>query len=100
VSQTIIKTRVIPKKITENIVSRQRLLKKFEENAAKNMILVLGPAGYGKTTSVLDFLAESGRKYAWLYISHDIDSAASFLSYFIHSLKVLNPGSNKYFCTE
>jgi len=92
VSQTIIKTRVIPKKITENIVSRQRLLKKFEENAAKNMILVLGPAGYGKTTSVLDFLAESGRKYAWLYISHDIDSAASFLSYFIHSLKVLKPG--------
>lgn len=91
-SQTIIKTRVIPKKITENIVSRQRLLKKFEENAAKNMILVLGPAGYGKTTSVLDFLAESGRKYAWLYISQDIDSAASFLSYFIHSLKVLKPG--------
>lgn len=91
-SQTIIKTRVIPKKITENIVSRQRLLMKFEENAAKNMILVLGPAGYGKTTSVLDFLAESGRKYAWLYISNDIDSAASFLSYLIHALKVLNPG--------
>ncbi len=88
-SQTIVKTRVIPKKITENIVSRGRLLKKFEENASKNIILVMGPAGYGKTTSVLDFLNETNRKYAWLYISPDIDSIASFMSYLVHSIKVL-----------
>ncbi|MEO8514483.1 MAG: hypothetical protein ABI543_13060, partial [Ignavibacteria bacterium] len=95
-SQTIVKTRVIPKKITENIVSRSRLLKKFEENASKNIILVMGPAGYGKTTSVLDFLGGSGREYAWLYISPDIDSIASFMSYLVHSLRVLKPefGSN------
>src|SRR6188768_2003849 len=88
-SQTIIKTRVIPKKITENIVSRGRLLKKFEENASKNIILVMGPAGYGKTTSVLDYLNYSGKKYAWLYLNEDIDNPASFLSYLVHSIRVL-----------
>ncbi len=89
-SQIIVKTRIIPKKITENIVSRQRLYKKFEENASKNIILVIGPAGYGKTTSVLDYLNSSGKKYAWLYLSPDIDNPSVLLSYLIHSLRELN----------
>lgn len=88
-SQIIVKTRIIPKKITENIVSRQRLFKKFEENASKNIILVMGPAGYGKTTSVLDYLNSSGQQYAWLYLSPDIDSASAFISYLVHSFKEL-----------
>ncbi len=89
-SQIIVKTRIIPKKITENIVSRQRLYRKFEENASKNIILVMGPAGYGKTTSVLDYLNSSGKLYAWLYLSPDIDNPAALLSYLIHSLKELS----------
>lgn len=88
-SQIIVKTRIIPKKITENIVSRQRLYRKFEENASKNIILVMGPAGYGKTTSVLDYLNSSGRPYAWLYLSTDIDNPSALLSYLVHSLKEL-----------
>ncbi|HWA05040.1 MAG TPA: AAA family ATPase, partial [Ignavibacteria bacterium] len=88
-SQIIVKTRIIPKKITENIVSRQRLYNKFEENASKNIILVMGPAGYGKTTSVLDYLNSSGRPYAWLYLSTDIDNPSALLSYLVHSLKEL-----------
>jgi ATP/maltotriose-dependent transcriptional regulator MalT/two-component SAPR family response regulator len=88
-SQIIVKTRIIPKKITENIVSRRRLYKKFEENASKNIILVIGPAGYGKTTCVLDYLNSSGRRYAWLYLSPDIDNPSALLSYLVHSLKEL-----------
>lgn len=90
-SQIIVKTRIIPRKITDNIVSRKRLFKKFDENRQKSLIFVLGPAGYGKTTSVLDYLNSSGTEFAWLHINSDIENAGVFLSYFIHSLKVLKP---------
>lgn len=90
-SQTIVKTRIIPRKITDNIVSRSRLFKKFEENSNKSIILVLGPAGYGKTTAVIDYLNNSAKQYAWLYLNNDIDNPGLFLIYFINSLKVLNP---------
>jgi len=88
-AETIIKTRITPKKLTENIISRERLLKKIGDSSEKNLILVLSPAGYGKTTLVLDYLKSTGKPYAWLYVSTDVDSFKSYISYVIHSLKHL-----------
>ena len=87
-AEVVVKTRITPKKLTENIVSRQRLLKKITENASKNVILITGPAGYGKTTLVLDYL--QAKPYAWLYASADIDNFHSFINYIVHSLKNIN----------
>lgn len=88
-AETIIKTRITPKKLTENIISRERLLKKIGDSSEKNLILVLSPAGYGKTTLVLDYLKSTGKPYAWLYVSTDVDSFKNYISYVIHSLKHL-----------
>ncbi|MCC7158449.1 MAG: AAA family ATPase, partial [Ignavibacteria bacterium] len=87
--ETIIKTRITPKKLTDKIVSRERLLNKFRDNSGKNMIFVMGPAGYGKTTSVLDYLNTDQKPYAWFYISPDIESFHSYVNYFVHSLRVI-----------
>ncbi len=87
-AEVVVKTRITPKKLTENIVSRQRLLNKITENASKNLILITGPAGYGKTTLVLDYL--NAKQYAWLYASADIDNFHSFINYIVHSLKNIN----------
>ncbi len=87
--ETIIKTRITPKKLTDKIVSRERLLSKFRDNSGKNMIFVTGPAGYGKTTSVLDYLNSEKKPYAWFHVSSDIESFYGFINYFIHALRVL-----------
>ena len=90
-AEVVIKTHITPKKLTENIVSRQRLQKKFSDNASKNIILVTAPAGYGKTTAVLEYFAFSGKPYAWFHMPEDISGFSGFINYIIHSLKFLNP---------
>ena len=88
--EIIIQTRITPKKPPENIISRKKLLAKMEENASKNMILVMGPGGYGKTTLVQDFINSAKLKYAWFHAADDIDTFYTFINYFAGSLNTLN----------
>lgn len=85
----VIKTRITPRKLIERIISRERLLKLLESNLYKNIILLTAPAGYGKTTLLLDFLDKMNIRFAWLYIAPDIENFYEFTNYFIHSLKSL-----------
>src|SRR5689334_9274982 len=88
--EVIIQTRITPKKPPENIISREKLLSRMQENASKNMILVMGPGGYGKTTLVQDFLSSSGFKFGWFHAAEDIDTFYTFINYFIGSLNTLD----------
>ena len=91
----IIITRVIPPKIQDNIVKRQDLNNLLSQNKDKQLITVCSPAGYGKTTLILDFLSEGKIKYGWLHIQNDINNLYTFFSYLIHSLKRENPEFGK-----
>ena len=89
-AELIIKTRIMPKKLIDTIISRERLINLIDENIGKNMILVTSPAGFGKTTLVIDFMKKTGKKYAWLYLAPDINNFPAFAAYLVHSLKELN----------
>jgi len=89
-AEIIVKTRITPRKLSERIVSRDRLLKLMEDNLSKNMILITAPAGYGKTTLVLDFLSRLNKLFAWFYIAPDVGSFYSFINYLVHSLRSIN----------
>src|SRR5262245_22989523 len=88
-ADVIIQTRITPKKLLEKIVPRQILLKKIQENSLKNIILITGPAGYGKTTLALDFLNNKQTRFAWLYAGSDVNNLYSFINYIVHSIKHL-----------
>jgi LuxR family transcriptional regulator, maltose regulon positive regulatory protein len=88
-AEIVVKTRITPKKLSEKIVSRERLLKTLEEGISKNVILITAPAGYGKTTLVIDFLTKLNKIFAWLYIAPDINTLYSFIIYLIHSIRSL-----------
>jgi len=89
-AELIIKTRIMPKKLIDSIISRERLINLIDENIDKSIILVTSPAGFGKTTLVLDFMKKSGRKFAWFYLAPDINNFPAFAAYLVHSLKELN----------
>ena len=72
-----------------HLYSRDRLLKLLKEE--NKLILVCSPAGYGKTTLVLDYLKSSSLKYGWVNISETTEHVFSFFQVIIAALQRANP---------
>lgn len=66
----------------------------LEQNAS--LILVCGPAGYGKTTVVSEWLQTSQKlsldQVAWLTLERGDDDLTRFLTYFVTALQRIRPG--------
>ncbi len=88
--ELILLPRVIPPKLPDNIIHRKELSEKLSANRGRQLIIVNCPAGYGKTTLIVDFLEKSKLKYGWFQIHNDISNVYSFFSYLIHSIKRLD----------
>lgn len=86
-SEIIVKSRIKPRKVPENIVSRERLVELIEKNSAKNLIVLMSPAGYGKTTLVIDYLNIKKKNFAWFHASEDISDIYNFIIYIVFALK-------------
>src|SRR5215211_5244463 len=55
-------------------IPRARLLKALTESASCPLTVVCAPAGYGKTTAVVQWLEYAGIEHAWLSLdAHDND---------------------------
>ena len=76
-----------------NLVHRRRLIEKLEEGitARRIMTLVTGPAGYGKTTLITDWLQETGHKCAWLSLDEDDNDLNRFIHYLVAAIKEVAP---------
>jgi LuxR family maltose regulon positive regulatory protein len=80
------------------IVHRPRLLRILDEALGSNisLILVCGPAGYGKTTLVSEWLQASQQvppgQVAWLTLESGDDNLTCFLTYFVTALQHIRPG--------
>ena len=70
----LLQTKLYRPRIAARLVPRPRLLEKLEQGAARRLMLISAPAGYGKTTLVDVWLEQTERPYAWLSLdSHDND---------------------------
>lgn len=81
--------------INKNIVSREMLLQKLQRGAESKLTLVIAPAGYGKTTAVLDWLRNCGLPSAWLSLDAHDNHPALFWRYFCAALDGLAAGIGK-----
>ena len=79
-------------------IHRQRLLRILDESLGQtaSLILVCGPAGYGKTTIVSEWLRTSQEihpdRFAWLTLERSDDDLTRFLTYFVTALQHIHPG--------
>ncbi len=87
---SILKVRTLTPNLPAGTVHRTRLHKALELNSDKNLILVSSPAGFGKTTLIVDFLTERRLSSAWVHVSVDMNNLYTFMNYLIDSLKNLN----------
>lgn len=74
-----------------HLLSRPRLLNLIQQNEDKKLIIICSPAGYGKTTLILDYLIKTSQKYAWINVSENIDHIYSFYKYIITVLQKIHP---------
>lgn len=72
-------------------VRRDRLVSRLEQSEAR-LVLVSAPAGFGKTVAVRDWLAVSGRPFAWISLDPLDDDPARFFAGLGSALRSLPGG--------
>jgi LuxR family transcriptional regulator, maltose regulon positive regulatory protein len=85
----LLTTKLVMPGIHRELVDRPRLTGRIDPRS--RLTLVAAPAGFGKTTLVAGWLAESGRRYGWLSLDDNDNDLPQFLSYLLAALRTLDP---------
>jgi len=81
---SIPKTKLRPPKLRQPIVQRPRLTNSFTDR--RPLTIVSAPAGSGKTTLALEWLANNNARVAWLSLDEDDNDPIRFINGFVASL--------------
>ncbi len=73
-------------------LARPRLLRRLEEAAARPLLLVSAPPGFGKSTLLAEWTAASGRPVAWVSLDPDDNDPSRFWRYVAAAIDQVHPG--------
>jgi LuxR family maltose regulon positive regulatory protein len=80
-------------RIAGDVVRRARVRERLERSLDRPLTLVCAPAGYGKTTLLSVWLADSGYPHAWLSLDEGDSDLTVFLSYFVAAIRTAYPNA-------
>lgn len=83
----LLRTKFLVPRPRPDLLPRPRLLDWLESNTDKRLTLLSAPAGYGKTTLLVDFINASTRPFAWYTLDSQDSDPTVFLTYLIESLR-------------
>lgn len=86
-SVSIIPTKIIIPKRPGGVLRRPRLTDYLHENLERKLMLVTAPAGYGKTTLLIDFAQDVEMPVCWYTLDEGDRDLAVFLAYLVASLQ-------------
>ena len=82
-------SRILPPEVPANFLSRRHLFKLID-GQAPGYTMVVAPAGYGKTSLIAEWAAQSKKKVVW-YTMSETDSAVGISTYLINAIRQVFP---------
>jgi LuxR family maltose regulon positive regulatory protein len=89
--QIVIQTKLNRPAIGANSVERPRLISRLDDALKGRVTLISAPAGYGKTTLVLQWLAQPRMPVAWFAVDETDSEPDRFLSYVVAAVRTVVP---------
>jgi ATP/maltotriose-dependent transcriptional regulator MalT/DNA-binding SARP family transcriptional activator len=88
---SIIPTKIIIPRRAAGVIQRPRLIDYLHENLGRKLMLVTAPAGYGKTTLLVDFANDVNLPVCWYTLDEGDRDPATFLAYLVATFQQLYP---------
>jgi LuxR family maltose regulon positive regulatory protein len=89
-ADSLVHTKLRPSQARPNLVARPRLITKLEREAGRKLTLISAPAGFGKTTLLLEWLKRhdgSEGSVAWVSLDEGDNDPVRFLAYLVAALR-------------
>ena len=83
------KLRIPP--LRQETVPRPRLVEQLNRGLQGKLTLISAPAGFGKSTLLIDWVATSDRPVAWLSLDKGDNDPVRFLAYLLAALQRIDP---------
>src|SRR6266536_2802308 len=75
-----------------DILVRPRLLDRVEEAAARELLLVSAPAGFGKSTLLAEWARATNRPVGWVSLDSDDNDQVRLWRYLLAAVEQVHPG--------
>ena len=94
-TKQILRTKLHIPRLRPDILARDHLVTRLNAGLYRRLTLVSAPAGFGKTSIVVQWVRGLDRPVAWLSLDTHDNDLARFLAYVLHAIQTHTPGFGK-----
>ncbi len=89
----LLQTKFLIPRLVPSHLPRPHLVELIRSNCEQRVILLTAPAGYGKTTLMVETVAALGHPVVWYQLDAGDNDPATFIAYLVEGLCRIRPGS-------